>query len=84
MEPFFVICLECHNAYTWHHRDEPECPNGCDIRYSMPWNGGFGPDRKPTPKHDSVIYDKYTDEWPDPKDPDFYVKNLSEMKQKCQ
>ncbi|MXX21478.1 MAG: hypothetical protein F4W68_06810 [Cenarchaeum sp. SB0661_bin_35] len=85
MEPFFLICLQCHNARTWHHRSENmRCPNGCDIRCSMPWNRGFGPDVKPVPRHDSALYGDGIDEWPDTDTPAFHIHNISEMKQKCQ
>ena len=57
MEPFFLICFDCHNAYVWHHRDgDWQCPQGCDPRFTTPWNFGFGPDKRPVPRHDSRLY----------------------------
>lgn len=81
MEPFFLLCFDCHNAYVWHHRDgDPKCPNGCDPRFSTPWNFGFGSDKRPVPRHDSREYGD-GDGWPEYDVIYPYVKNEAEMRE---
>lgn len=83
MEPFFVVCLDCHDARPWHHRDDKMgCPNGCDARYSMPWLDGFGPDEVPVPRHPSSQYGD-VDAWPENTSPAIHVNNVTEMRALC-
>ena len=83
MEPFFVVCLQCHNARPWHHRASRECPNGCEVRYSQPWFDGFGPDETPIPRHKSAMYGDDSDKWPDTDIAAIHVNNITEMRELC-
>ena len=84
MEPFFLICLECHNARPWQHRsDHLDCPNGCDGNQSIPWFDGFGPDEKPVARHPSGLYGDGADIWPDSTDPAVHINNMAEMRELC-
>ena len=85
MEPFFLLCLDCHNARVWHHRsDHLDCPHGCDGRYTIPWFDGFGPDETPVPRHKSSLYGDGSDAFPESKLPAIHVNNLPEMRELCQ
>ena len=84
MEPFFLLCLSCHNARVWHHRDEiADCPNGCEAHHTIPWFDGFGPDEAPVPRHRSHRYGDGSDRWPESREVAFHVNNIAEMRGMC-
>ena len=85
MEPYFLICTKCHEAYTWSHRDVYSgCPNKCPNRFSMPYNNGFGPDKAPVPRHPSTKFMESEEERIDYKIPEIYIKNVVQMRKLCQ
>ena len=84
MEPFFLLCLECHNARTWDYRsDDADCPHGCDARHTIPWFDGFGPDEVPVARHPSSAYGDGSDAWPESRIPAYHVNNIMEMRAAC-